>query len=57
MTQPIKIASPKPILRIRIPKPLSDDEILKSPLDSPAAPQVLSLVPFAKFLKERMRFL
>lgn len=57
MTQPMKIVTPKPILRIRIPQPLSDKEILKSPVDSPAAPQVLSLVPFAKFLKERMRFL
>jgi hypothetical protein len=57
MTQPIKIASPKPILRIRIPEPLSDEEILKSPIDSPAAPQVVSLHPFIKFLKKRMRFL
>ena len=33
-----RVVQPKPNLRIKIPPSLSDDEILKSPMETPVAP-------------------
>lgn len=35
----VKTQSPKPNLRIRIPPPRSDEEILKSPTPTPVCPK------------------
>jgi len=34
----VDAVQPKPNLRIKIPPPLSDEEILKSPIETPVAP-------------------
>jgi len=46
-----EVKQPKPNLRIRIPAPLSDEEILRSPIETPSAPQPLAFLKRMPWVK------
>jgi len=48
-----KVESPKLNLRIRIPAPRPDEEILRSPINTPSAPMPAGLVEIKGWLRQR----
>jgi hypothetical protein len=53
MNVTLNIRQPKPNLRIRIPAPRPDEEILMSPIQTPAAPQPLLFLRNIPWIKSQ----
>ena len=49
----IEQSKAKPDLRIRIPASLSDEEILRSPIDTPSAPVPLAFLRYVPWIKSK----
>jgi hypothetical protein len=47
----VKNEQPKPNLRIRIPPPRSDEEILRSPIKTPVSPQPFAYLQVQDWIK------